>query len=152
VLFGSCATGRHTVASDVDVLVVYSGPHRPDAHATIRSMIGLRGLELHLYTEAAARAAAPTIARIVTSGVDLLSARHGAWRRSRSRAAPARAPAHRRTSRPGERAGPSLSRRDADGPGGAGRVPDRGDGRVGPRLVEGQIAPAWRSAAISASP
>ena len=32
VLFGSYATGRHTVASDVDLLVVYAGPRREDAY------------------------------------------------------------------------------------------------------------------------
>lgn len=50
VLFGSHATGRATVASDVDLLVVYEGPPRADAFATVKKAIPVRGLEPHVYT------------------------------------------------------------------------------------------------------
>src|SRR2546430_2524852 len=49
VLFGSWATGRATAFSDVDVLVVYSGPRREDAFRLVRRVIGLRGIEAHVY-------------------------------------------------------------------------------------------------------
>ena len=75
VLFGSYATGRYTVASDIDLLVVYGGPSRADAYATIRRILGVRGVELHLYTEAEAKAAAPTLDRMIGRGIDLLTPR-----------------------------------------------------------------------------
>lgn len=50
VLFGSHATGRATVASDVDLFVVYEGPARDDAFATMKKSIPVRGLEPHVYT------------------------------------------------------------------------------------------------------
>ncbi len=62
VLFGSYATGRYTVGSDVDLLVVYQGEPRPDAYA---------GLEPHLYTEAECEALDSTVARMVETGVEI---------------------------------------------------------------------------------
>jgi predicted nucleotidyltransferase len=50
VLFGSHATGRATVASDVDLLVVYEGPSRAEAFAAVKKTIPIRGLEPHVYT------------------------------------------------------------------------------------------------------
>lgn len=52
VLFGSWATGRFTVASDVDLLVVYRGERRSDAYGEIRRAVDVRGLEPHPVPEA----------------------------------------------------------------------------------------------------
>lgn len=51
VLFGSYAKGTYTVGSDVDVLIVYQGERKEDAHAITRRVFDLPGLEPHLYTE-----------------------------------------------------------------------------------------------------
>ena len=51
VLFGSYARGRQTVASDIDLLVVYAGAVRGDAYALIRHTLDLRRLEPHVYAE-----------------------------------------------------------------------------------------------------
>lgn len=51
VLFGSYEKKRYTVASDIDLLVVYKGAHREDAFSLVRRNIPLRGLEPHVYSE-----------------------------------------------------------------------------------------------------
>jgi predicted nucleotidyltransferase len=74
VLFGSWAKGRQTVASDVDVLIVYRGEPRADAYSLARTMVDVPGLEPHLYTEAEYRAAAATVGRMIEGGVVLWEA------------------------------------------------------------------------------
>lgn len=69
VLFGSYAKGTHTVASDVDLLVVYAGQSRPDAYARTKRALPLPGLEPHVYSEAEYAAVAPTVDRMVEDGV-----------------------------------------------------------------------------------
>ncbi|MFH1928657.1 MAG: nucleotidyltransferase domain-containing protein, partial [Chloroflexota bacterium] len=49
VLFGSYATGRQTVASDIDLLVVYAGQPREDAYALVKRTLNIRRLEPHVY-------------------------------------------------------------------------------------------------------
>lgn len=51
VLFGSYAKGTHTVASDVDLLIIYGDPERGDAYSIAWDRIKLSQLQLHLYTE-----------------------------------------------------------------------------------------------------
>ncbi len=72
VLFGSWAAGRATARSDVDLLVVYAGPAREDAYRTVRTMLAVRGLEPHVYSEAEAEALRPVLERMTRGGVDLL--------------------------------------------------------------------------------
>lgn len=50
-LFGSYAQGNYTVASDVDLLVIYQGKTRPDAYNLIRKSLSLPRLEPHVYSE-----------------------------------------------------------------------------------------------------
>ena len=71
VLFGSCARGTHTVASDVDLLVVYRGAPRPDAYAHVKRALGVPRLEPHLYTEVEYEAARATVDRMTRDGVTL---------------------------------------------------------------------------------
>lgn len=72
VLFGSWAAGRATAFSDVDVLVVYAKPRRPDAYDVAFRILQVGRLELHIYTEAEAQQLAPTLDRMTANGVDLL--------------------------------------------------------------------------------
>jgi hypothetical protein len=65
------AKGTHTVASDVDVLVVYRGETRPDAYATVRRTLDVRGLEPHVYTEAEYAARATTLDRMIAGGIEI---------------------------------------------------------------------------------
>lgn len=68
ILFGSYATGRATLTSDVDLLVVYQGPPREDAFATVKKTLPIRGLEPHVYTCESADAQADLLARMTRNG------------------------------------------------------------------------------------
>lgn len=50
-LFGSYAKGRQTVASDIDLLVVYQGEPQADAYALVKRILNIRHLEPHVYAE-----------------------------------------------------------------------------------------------------
>lgn len=69
LLFGSYATGRWTVASDVDVLIIYRGSPREDAFRVAKRTLKIRGLEPHVYSESEAEAIRPTIERMARDGV-----------------------------------------------------------------------------------
>lgn len=71
VLFGSYAKGNYTVASDVDLLVVYRGAPRADAYALVKRTLAIPRLEPHLYTEAECEAARTVVERMVRGGVTL---------------------------------------------------------------------------------
>jgi len=73
VLFGSYAKGTHTVASDIDVLVVYDGEPQSSAYAVTKRTLGIPRLEPHLYTTAEYEAAAATVERMTREGVVILS-------------------------------------------------------------------------------
>lgn len=73
VLFGSYARGNCTVASDVDLLVVYQGPAREDAFAVVKRVLNVPGLEPHVYTEREYRQAEQHITRMVEGGIVLYS-------------------------------------------------------------------------------
>jgi predicted nucleotidyltransferase len=72
VLFGSYARGNFTVASDIDLLVVYAGERREDAYALVRQAVDLRRLEPHVYAESEYAAAASGIERMIVGGVELV--------------------------------------------------------------------------------
>ena len=69
VLFGSYAKGTHTVASDVDLLVVYQGARREDAYATVKRIINIPRLEPHVYTEQEHAAMRGVLSKMIASGI-----------------------------------------------------------------------------------
>ncbi len=71
VLFGSYARGNYTVASDVDLLVVYRGAPREEAFALVKKTFDVPRLEPHLYTEEEYRRLERVIAPMVEGGVVL---------------------------------------------------------------------------------
>ena len=71
VLFGSYAKGNYTVASDVDLLVIYRGAPRPDAYALVKRALAIPRLEPHPYTEAEYEAVRATVDRMVRGGVTI---------------------------------------------------------------------------------
>lgn len=73
VLFGSYAQQTYTVASDVDLLVIYQGDSRADAYALTKRTLNIPRLEPHLYTEAEYKAVASTVDKMIAGGVVLLS-------------------------------------------------------------------------------
>ena len=48
VLFGSYAQEKYTVASDIDLLVVYKGEERKDAFKTVKTTLQIPLLEPHV--------------------------------------------------------------------------------------------------------
>jgi hypothetical protein len=73
ILFGSYASGRHTVGSDIDLLVVYAGPRRDDAYEFIRRTLEIPGLEPHAYTESQYASLATTLDRMTKDGIVLVT-------------------------------------------------------------------------------
>ncbi len=73
VLFGSWARGNFTVASDIDLLVVYRGAPREDAFAVVKKTMNIPALEPHVYSEEEYRQLEGQIARMTEGGVVLFS-------------------------------------------------------------------------------
>jgi predicted nucleotidyltransferase len=73
VLFGSYAQGRSTVASDVDVLIVYRGEEKKDAYAIVKKIIDIPLLEPHVYSEDEYKLLGKVIDRMIARGVVLFS-------------------------------------------------------------------------------
>lgn len=74
VLFGSYAKGNYTVASDIDLLVVYRGKERKDAYATVKRTIGVPRLEPHVYSDSEYKKVKKTINKMTKNGIVLLQA------------------------------------------------------------------------------
>ena len=75
VLFGSYAKGNYTVASDIDLLVVYGGKERKDAYAITKRAFDLPNVEVHLYTEKEYERMKGTIRMMMKGGVVLSEAK-----------------------------------------------------------------------------
>lgn len=73
VLFGSYAQGNYTVASDVDLLVVYGGKERKDAFATVKNTLDIPLLEPHVYSDDQYESLKGIIGRMIAGGVVLVS-------------------------------------------------------------------------------
>ncbi len=73
VLFGSYARSRQTVASDIDLLVVYAGAVRDNAYVLVRRALDLRRLEPHVYAEEEYAQVSTTLERMVQDGITVYS-------------------------------------------------------------------------------
>ena len=71
VLFGSYARGNYTVASDVDLLVVYKGKERRDAFAIVKKNMDIPMLQPHIYTEDGYEGLNGVIVRMIAGGMVL---------------------------------------------------------------------------------
>ena len=69
VLFGSYAKGNYTVASDVDLLVVYRGEEKGDAYSIIKRAVDVPRLEPHVYSEKEYREMKETIRNMIRDGI-----------------------------------------------------------------------------------
>ncbi len=72
VLFGSYARGNYTVASDVDVLVVYKGEEKQEAYSTVKRTLDIPHLEPHVYSEREYKEAEDTIKNMIKDGVVMI--------------------------------------------------------------------------------
>ncbi len=75
VLFGSYAQGNYTVASDVDLLIIYRGKERKDAFATVKKTLDIPLLEPHVHSEDEYKRLRSVIARMIAKGVVLFSSK-----------------------------------------------------------------------------
>ncbi len=73
MLFGSYAKGNYTVASDMDLLVVYEGRDRKDAFATVKRTISIPRLEPHTYSESEYESVKETLCKMTGEGVILFT-------------------------------------------------------------------------------
>lgn len=71
VVFGSYAKGNYTVASDIDLLVVYGGQERKDAYAITKRAFALPNVEPHVYTEKEYERMKETVRAMTKEGVVL---------------------------------------------------------------------------------
>ncbi|MBA7682178.1 hypothetical protein ES703_90524 [subsurface metagenome] len=71
VLFGSYAKRNYTVASDVDLLVVYKGRERKEAYAVVKRTVDVFGLEPHVYSQAHYQQMKSTIDKMIKGGMVL---------------------------------------------------------------------------------
>lgn len=69
ILFGSYAKGNYTVASDIDLLILYKGVKREDAYMLSKKILSIRGLEPHVYSEAEYEEMKETIDRMTKNGI-----------------------------------------------------------------------------------
>jgi len=74
VLFGSYAKGNSTVASDVDLLVVYEDPKREDDYKPVKSILDIPRLEPHVYSQSEYERSKTTIERMIAGGIVLVEA------------------------------------------------------------------------------
>jgi len=74
VLFGSYAKGNYTVASDIDLLVVYRGEKREDVYALCKKMITIPRLEPHVYSKKEYEEMRGTVDKMIKDGVVILTA------------------------------------------------------------------------------
>jgi len=71
VLFGSYARGNYTVASDVDLLVIYPGKEKREAYALVKKALSIPRLEPHVYSQGEYEKMKDTIKRMVSEGIIL---------------------------------------------------------------------------------
>lgn len=72
VLFGSYAKNKYTVASDIDLLLVYRGSTRDDAFLLVRKYILLQRLEPHIYSKEEYCLLKANIERMVSDGIVIM--------------------------------------------------------------------------------
>lgn len=69
VLFGSFAKRNYTVASDVDLLVVYKGEEKEDAYVIVKNILDIPRLEPHVYSQREYEDMKGVISKMVEGGI-----------------------------------------------------------------------------------
>ncbi|MBC7090985.1 MAG: nucleotidyltransferase domain-containing protein [Nitrososphaeria archaeon] len=75
MIFGSYAENRYTVASDIDILVVYEGKRLEDDYYIIWDILQLPEVQLHIYTleELKLKSSGSSFLKEVEKGITLFS-------------------------------------------------------------------------------
>jgi predicted nucleotidyltransferase len=71
LLFGTWASGRHTAASDIDILVIYQGEPIAGAYALVKRSLDLPGVEPHVYSSIEAKQIESTIEKMTKRSITL---------------------------------------------------------------------------------
>ncbi len=69
VLFGSFAKRNYTVASDVDLLVVYKGEEKENAYVIVKSSLDIPRLEPHVYSQREYEDMKGVISKMIEGGI-----------------------------------------------------------------------------------
>jgi len=75
VLFGSYARGNYTVASDIDLLVVYEGEENKAVYAAVKRAFGIPNIEPHVYSKMEYEGMKSTIEAMTKEGITLFEAK-----------------------------------------------------------------------------
>ncbi len=71
VLFGSYARGKHTVASDVDLLIVHNSALAVETYRLVKEILNIPKLEPHIYTLKEYKEMKETISKMTKDGITL---------------------------------------------------------------------------------
>jgi len=71
-LFGSYAKGNYTVASDIDLLVIYNGVRREDAYTLCKKTLNISRLEPHVYSAREYQESRQTIDHMIKDSIILM--------------------------------------------------------------------------------
>lgn len=69
VLFGSFAKRNYTVASDVDLLVVYKGEEKEYAYVIVKNILDIPRLEPHVYSQREYEDMKGVISKMIEGGI-----------------------------------------------------------------------------------
>ena len=75
VLFGSYAKGNYTVASDMDLLVIYEGEEKNEAYAIVKRTLNIPRLEPHVYAEYEFEQMKDVVKKMIKGGIILYQSR-----------------------------------------------------------------------------
>ena len=75
VLFGSYAKGNYTVASDMDLLVIYEGEEKNEAYAIVKRTLNIPRLEPHVYSEYEFEQMKDVVEKMIKGGIILYQSR-----------------------------------------------------------------------------
>jgi len=75
VLFGSYAKGNYTVASDMDLLVIYEGEEKNEAYAIVKRTLNIPRLEPHVYAEYEFEQMKDVVEKMIKGGIILYQSR-----------------------------------------------------------------------------
>ncbi|MEW5768594.1 MAG: nucleotidyltransferase domain-containing protein [bacterium] len=71
ILFGSYAKDNYTVGSDIDLLIIYKGKRREEIYSLSKRLLGILGLEPHVYCSEEYEEMKQTIDRMAKDGIVL---------------------------------------------------------------------------------
>ena len=69
VLFGSYAKNNYTAFSDIDLLIIYRGKRESKYYKIIKETLGIKGLEIHMYSDEEYKLNKTIVNKMIKDGV-----------------------------------------------------------------------------------